>query len=59
METKKFLSLKKVAKILDVHYATVLREVKRGRIAAIKVANRDYKISDVELQNYISRNRVQ
>jgi excisionase family DNA binding protein len=59
MEDKKFFSLKKVAEILDVHYATIYREVKRGKISAIKVGNKDYKISETELENYIARSRVQ
>lgn len=56
-EKPEFLTTKAVAKILNVNYLTVWREIRRGRLKGIKIAG-DYRIKRTDLDEYLEKNTV-
>ncbi len=56
METKRLLSVRDVAKYLNVVPMTVYRLIDRGELVAVKVG-RVWRVSWDELRTYLDRNR--
>jgi excisionase family DNA binding protein len=51
MNQEKYYTRKEIAKILSVNPMTIYREIKRGKIKAIRVGN-DYRISESAFKEY-------
>ena len=57
MNEEKYYTRKEVAKILSVNPMTIYREIKRGKINAIRVGN-DYRISEGAFNEYLKKQEV-
>lgn len=57
MVTRQFLSVKEVAEILGVSEMTITRQIKAGRMSAVRVGHR-LQISHSALDAYLRRNAV-
>lgn len=57
MNQEKHYTRVEVARILSVNPMTVYREIRRGRLEAIRVG-KDYRISETALDNYRKNNQV-
>jgi excisionase family DNA binding protein len=57
MVTRQFLSVKEVAEILGVSDMTITRQIKLGRLSAVRVGHR-LQISHSALDDYLRRNAV-
>ena len=50
----KFIEVKDVAKVLGVHPQTVCRYIREGKLKAIKVGLRLYKVSEYDFKEYLN-----
>jgi len=51
-----FLDTKQVANILGLHYKTVARMLREGRLPASKIG-KEWRVSRTDLEAFIERNR--
>ena len=51
--TKKYLTVEQVAEILQVHWQTILRYIRKGQLKAFKIG-KGYRITDADLGNFIN-----
>jgi len=54
---REFLDTKQVAGILGLHYKTVARMIREGRLPASKIG-KEWRISRSDLEAFVERNRL-
>jgi len=55
MKSNSFYTVEQVAKLLQVHWQTVLNYIKSGKLEAVKLG-RGYRISQEALDRFIKQN---
>lgn len=57
MENNSFFTVEQVAKLLQVHWQTVLNYIKNGKLKAVKLG-KGYRISKEALDHFIKTNQT-
>lgn len=52
-----FLTVEQVARVLQVHWQTILNYIKSRKLVALKLG-KGYRISRIELERFIKNNQV-
>lgn len=55
MDSQEMLKLRRVAKMLDMHYQTVWRLVKEKKLPAVKIAG-SWRVRQEDLDKYLNEN---
>lgn len=56
-EQEKYYTVEQVARILQVHWQTILSYIKAGELGAFKLG-RGYRISEQDLKDFVANKRV-
>lgn len=57
MENNDFLTVEQIAKILQVHWQTVLNYIKNGKLKAVRLG-KGYRIPQKSLDQFIKENQT-
>lgn len=57
MNNNKFLTVRQVAELLQVHWQTILNYIKSDKMGAVKLG-KGYRISKTSLDKFIKENRT-
>lgn len=57
MENNEFYTVEQIAKLLKVHWQTVLNYIKRGKLKAVKLG-KGYRISKGAINGFIKENQT-
>lgn len=58
MKNGSFLTVEQVAKLLQVHWQTVLNYIKSGKLEALRLG-KGYRINKVDFEKFIKENKTQ
>lgn len=57
MDKEQVLTVQEVARLLKIHWQTVLNYIKAGRLKAVKIG-KGYRITQADLKAFINKNKT-